>query len=96
MNDLKKFLNKDEMLLHIQRYELSREEGRIFIDVKELISEIKHNKFFAVPTGLIREADEKFIGAGESLETALKDCLLKIKAYPIDVVLPAPSPDCGK
>lgn len=88
MTDIKQFLNEGEILSRLERYELSREEGRLFIDIYELISEVRDNKYFATPNLLIKYAKEQFIGKGASSEAALKDCLSKIKEHPINVILP--------
>jgi len=86
MKGLENFLNQDEILSHIYRYELDREEGRIFIDVHEILFPQK-NKFIATPTLLHSSRDSKYIGTGNSIEEALRDCLKKIKGIPFDKII---------
>jgi hypothetical protein len=86
MNDITRFLNEGDILSHITRYELLRDEGRLYIDIHEVISEQTDNNYFATPNLIIREAKSEFIGKGNSVVSALEDCLQKIQKHPIDVI----------
>jgi hypothetical protein len=86
MNDITRFLNEGDILSHITRYELLRDEGRLYIDIHEVLSEQTDNNYFATPNLIIREAKSEFIGKGNSVVSALEDCLQKIQKHPIDVI----------
>ncbi len=88
MNNIDHLLNDGEKLFRIERFQISRNDARIFIDILELLNEPQNKKFFARPNISIQYAEEQFSGKGDSPESALKDCLLKIKDYSIDIILP--------
>jgi hypothetical protein len=93
MNNIAKYLNENDLLARlIHRYELGRQDGRIFIDVFEWIFPVSV-KYLAVPNLLLGDAEDKFFGRGDSPESALIDCLSKIKDVPIEVIIPKLSDD---
>lgn len=72
-------INKGDFLTRVQRYELNREEGRIFIDVHEVIVGETKARFLANPNLMLKNAREKYIGKGNSEKEALSDCLSLIR-----------------
>jgi len=84
-------LGKEEILARVHKFKLFRSEGNLFIDIYEALMGNPAHKFVAVPNLLIREADEKYFGVGDSKKTALVDCLKKIKDVPLEVLVPIES-----
>ena len=81
-------LGSEEILARVHKFKLFRSEGNLYIDVYESIAGSSGNRFVAVPNLLLREADEKYFGVGDSKKTALTDCLKKIKDVPIEAIVP--------
>jgi hypothetical protein len=81
-------LGNEEILARVHKYKLFRSEGNLFIDIYEALIGNPAHKFVAVPNLLIREADEKYFGVGDSKKTALVDCLKKIKDVPLEALVP--------
>lgn len=81
-------LGKEEILARVHKFKLFRSEGNLHIDVYESIVGEPGRRFVAVPNLLLREADEKYFGVGDSKKTALMDCLKKIKEVPIETLVP--------
>jgi hypothetical protein len=81
-------LGKEEILAQVHKFKLFRSEGNLYIDLYEAIVGKSSHRFVAVPNILVREADEKYFGVGDSKKTALVDCLKKIKDVPIEVIIP--------
>lgn len=81
-------LGNEEILARVHKYKLFRGEGNLFIDIYEALVGDPPHRFVAVPNLLVREADEKYFGVGDSKKTALVDCLKKIKDVPLDVLVP--------
>jgi len=97
MNDkLSQFLNEGDLLFSSTEYELYKGDERLFIRVGELIGEGKENRCLAVPHVFIREAQKEFIGRGNSIDSALMDCLSKIKNLSFDVIFPSASSEKDK
>jgi hypothetical protein len=82
-------LGKEEILAQVHKFKLFRSEGNLYIDLYEAIVGKSSYRFVAVPNILVREADEKYFGVGDSKKTALLDCLKKIKEVPIEDIIPA-------
>ena len=81
-------LGNEEILARVHKFKLFRSEGNLFIDIYEALIGNPAHKFVAVPNLLIREADEKYFGVGDSKKTALVDCLKKIKGIPLEEIVP--------
>lgn len=81
-------LGKEEILAQVHRFKLFRNEGNLYIDLYEAIVGKSSYRFVAVPNILVREADEKYFGVGDSKKTALMDCLKKIREVPIKDIIP--------
>lgn len=81
-------LGNEEILARVHKFKLFRSEGNLFIDIYEALMGNPAHKFVAVPNLLIREADEKYFGVGDTKKTALVDCLKKIKDVPLEVLVP--------
>jgi len=81
-------LGNEEILARVHKFKLFRSEGNLFIDIYEALIGNPAHKFVAVPNLLIREADEKYFGVGDTKKTALVDCLKKIKDVPLEVLVP--------
>ena len=65
-----------------------RTEGNLYIDVYETVLGKPPHKFIAVPNVLLKESEEKFFGVGDTKKDALTDCLKKIRAVPIEEIVP--------
>jgi hypothetical protein len=81
-------LGNEEILARVHKFKLFRSEGNLFIDIYEALIGNPAHKFVAVPNLLVREANEKYFGVGDSKKTALMDCLKKIRGIPLEVIVP--------
>ena len=81
-------LGSEEILARVHKFKLFRTEGNLHIDLYESLGGSSGRRFVAVPNLLIREADEKYFGIGDSKKAALTDCLKKIKDVPIQSIVP--------
>ncbi len=79
-------INEDETLSKISRYELSRDEGRFWIEVHEVIAGEREGVFVACPTLFVSSAKQEYIVKSDSAEEALINCLHKIKNVSIDEI----------
>jgi hypothetical protein len=87
-NSAMAILGDDEILARVHRFKLFRSEGNLFIDVYEAVLGKPPHKFIAVPNLLIKESEESFFGVGDTKKDALTDCLKKIRAVPIEAIVP--------
>jgi hypothetical protein len=81
-------LGDDEILARVHRFKLFRSEGNLYIDVYEAVLGKPPHKFIAVPNLLLKESEERFFGVGDTKKDALTDCLKKIRALPIEEIVP--------
>ena len=81
-------LGDDEILARVHRFKLFRNEGNLYIDVYEAVLGKPPHKFIAVPNLMLKESEEEFFGVGDTKKDALTDCLKKIRAVPIQQVVP--------
>ena len=81
-------LGNDEILARVHRFKLFRNEGNLYIDIYEAVLGKPPHKFIAVPNLLLKESEEKFFGVGDTKKDALTDCLKKIRAVPIEEIVP--------
>jgi len=84
-------VNRGELLTKVSKYELKRGEDKFRIDVHEVLAGEREEKFFAIPNLLTREdreADNQYIGCGDTELEALEDCLRKIRDVPLQVIIP--------
>ena len=82
-------LNPDDMLSKIHQYKLDRPDGWCYISVHEVIaSENAKINFIAVPNLAVQQAERQYFGTGDSFESALADCLEKIKSITIKDLFP--------
>jgi hypothetical protein len=81
-------LGNDEILARVHRFKMFRNEGNLYIDVYEAMLGKPTHKFIAVPNLLLKESEEKFFGVGDTKKDALADCLKKIRAVPIEEIVP--------
>ncbi|HDY68997.1 MAG TPA: hypothetical protein ENH85_14555 [Candidatus Scalindua sp.] len=89
MENIEQLLSQDYILLRVHQFELQREEGRMFITVKEVLVGSIKGRFFAIPNFVIQEcSNPEYIGLGDSVEEALKDCLKRIKEVPLHQIIP--------
>lgn len=75
------YLNENETLEKITRYELNRSTGRLYIDIHEMISatiETKE-KFLAIPNLITYTTKDEYLCYGNSESEALSKCLCKIQ-----------------
>ena len=81
-------LRKNDILTKISRYNLIRNERLIYIDVHETKAGNLAGKFVAVPNLINIVAKQDFQGTGDTEETALENCLQKIKDFEIEDLFP--------
>lgn len=81
-------LGDEEILARVHRFKLFRNEGNLYIDVYEAVLGKPPHKFIAVPNLLLKEAEEQHFGVGDTKKDALTDCLKKIRAIPIEEIVP--------
>lgn len=82
-------LNEKDMLSRIHQYKLDRPDGWCHISVHEIVaSENATVEFIAVPNLVVQQAEKEYFGVGKDVETALNDCLGKIKSVPIQTLFP--------
>jgi hypothetical protein len=81
-------LGDDEILARVHRFKLFRNEGNLYIDVYEAVLGKPPHKFIAVPNLTLKESEEEFFGVGDTKKDALTDCLKKIRAVPIQQIVP--------
>ncbi len=89
MENAKEFLNQDDVLSRVHQFELERDEERIFINVREPLVNSDKGAFIAVPSLITQECNNTdYVGLGNSVEEALKDCLKRIKGMPLSQIIP--------
>ncbi len=89
MENTKEFLNQDDVLSRVHQFELERDEERIFINVREPLVNSDKGAFIAVPSLITQECGNTgYVGLGNSVEEALKDCLKRIKGMPLSQIIP--------
>ncbi len=89
MENTKEFLNQDDVLSRVHQFELERDEERIFINVREPLVNSDKGAFIAVPSLITQECgNTDYVGLGNSVEEALKDCLKRIKGIPLSQIIP--------
>jgi len=82
-------INTDDMLSKIHQYKLTRPDGWCYISVHEVIASEKAKiAFIAVPNMVVQEAERQYFGTGDSAESALSDCLKKVKSVSITTLFP--------
>lgn len=82
-------LNPDDMLSKIHQYKLDRPDGWCYISVHEVLASEKAKiSFIAVPNMAVQQAEAQYYGTGDSSETALADCIGKVKSIPIKALFP--------
>jgi hypothetical protein len=85
--DYDSLLNEGETLSRVARYEIGREEGRIVIDLHEILSGRSDARFIAMPfLTFVHCARYEFYGHGSTEDEALRDCLAKIRTQSYDEV----------
>jgi hypothetical protein len=89
MENTEGFLDQDDVLSRIHQYELERDEERVFINVREPIGGSAKGSFIAVPSLISKEcSNTDYVGLGNSVEEALKDCLTRMKGLPLRQIIP--------
>ena len=89
MKNTQEFLNQDDVLSRVHQFELERDEERIFINVREPLINSDKGAFIAVPSLITQEcSNTDYVGLGNSIEEALKDCLKRIKGMPLHQIIP--------
>ncbi len=88
MENTEEFLSQDDVLSRVHQFELEREEERIFINVREPLVNSDKGAFIAVPSLITQECgNTDYVGLGNSIEEALKDCLKRIKGMPLSQII---------
>ncbi len=85
-------LHQDDILTKISRYNLIRNGRMIYIDVHQKIQGNLADKFIAVPNLVNIVAKPEHQGAGGDEQTALEECLRKIKGLNIEDLFPIAGP----
>jgi hypothetical protein len=80
-------LNDTDILLSSKIYELRRKDGAMRIEVLEYLT-LNEPRFEAIPTLVTSDAPEEYSGYGNDEDTALKDCLKKIKNVSLTDLFP--------
>ncbi len=89
MGNTEKLLNQDDVLSRVHQFELEREEGRIFINIREPLGGPDKGSFIAVPTLITQDCDNtEYVGLGDSVEEALSDCLKRIQGVSFHQIIP--------
>ncbi len=89
MENIEELLNQDDVLSRVHQFELERDEEKIFINVREPLGGSDKGTFIAVPTLIIQDcSNTEYVGLGDSVEEALKDCLKRIKGVPLLQIIP--------
>ena len=88
MENTEEALDQDDVLSRVHQYELERDEERVFINVREPIGGSPKGAFIAVPSLISKECSKtEYVGLGDSVEDALKDCLKRIKGLPLNQII---------
>ncbi len=88
MENTEEFLSQDDVLSRVHQFELERDEERIFINVREPLVNSDKGAFIAVPSLITQEcSNTDYVGLGNSIEEALKDCLKRIKGMPLSQII---------
>ena len=85
-------LHQNDILTKVFRYNLIRNGRMIYIDVHQKIQGNLAGKFIAVPNLVNIVAKPEHQGAGEDEQTALEDCLKKIKSLNLEDLFPEAGP----
>lgn len=82
-------INTDDMLSKIHQYKLTRPDGWCYIIVHEVIASEKAKiRFIAVPNLVVQDAETQYFGTGDSVDSALSDCIGKIKTVSLTTLFP--------
>lgn len=81
-------LNPDDVLTRASRYNLIRNSRLVYIDVHEQLFGQLAGHFVAVPNLVNVVARQEFQGVGSTEQSALTDCLEKIKDLQIEELFP--------
>ena len=89
MENTEELLNQDDVLSRVYQFELERDEGKIFINVREPLGGSDKGTFIAVPTLIIQDcSNTEYVGLGNSIEDALRDFLKRIKGVSFQQIIP--------
>ncbi len=89
-------LHVNDILTRVTRYNLIRNGRMIYIDVHKRIQGKLAGEYIAVPNLVNIVAKAEHQGAGDTEETALSDCLKKIKGLNLEDLFPAMVPPAGR
>ncbi len=88
MEGTEEHLNQDDVLSRVHQFELERDEGKIFINVREPLGGSDKGTFIAVPTLITQDCgNTEYVGLGNSIEDALRDCLKRIKRVSFEQIM---------
>ncbi|MGD8529754.1 MAG: hypothetical protein PVG97_02160 [Syntrophobacterales bacterium] len=86
-------IDDKDSLFRVSSYHLYRHGIQLCIDVQERISGKSKHQFYAAPHLDGRFTDEqKYWGVGDTEDTALQDCLERIKGVPKHLIFPSSAP----
>jgi len=81
-------LQANDILTHVSRYNLIRNQRMVYIDVHEALHGSLAGPYVAVPNLVNIIAKQDYQGVGQSESEALANCLAKIKAVSIEALFP--------
>lgn len=88
-------LHLKDILTKVTRYNLIRNGRMIYIDVHQKIQGNLAGNFVAVPNLVNIVASPEHQGAGSDEQSALADCLKKIKGLDMEALFPGAVPPAG-
>ncbi len=88
--NIENLLDKGAFLAREHLFILSKGEMGCNIVIQEALSDSMIHKFTAIPViyTLNKPGHEEYVGYGNSIEEALRDCLKKIKGKSFDQIFP--------
>ena len=81
-------VDANDILTRVTRYNLIRDQRMVYIDVHKRIAGTLAGKFVAVPNLINIVAKPEYQGVGDTEESALDDCLAKIRHLTIEDLFP--------
>jgi hypothetical protein len=90
-------VNPDDILTRVVRYELLRDNDRVFIDVHAIMHGKTDARCVAIPTNVLSTwAERKYWGTGDTEAEALDACLARVRGLSLETLFPdtlaAPGP----
>jgi len=90
-----RYLQPDDILTKVTRYNLIRNRRLVYIDVHEALHGKLAARFVAVPNLINIIARQQYQGVGETEAESLENCLSKIETTPIEDLFPCKPAESG-